>query len=147
VKDTWFSPGQIRFTVKTSRWLIENLHTLQLGTWPSDASNYTDLPGTPSGKAPFITPAEYYVEISSRLERCGIDGLILLAIDCWGESIEAMARYLRKETWVIRKRRKLALGYVASGPVRRWHDKYNKKGELKREAETYKDYKERVKKR
>lgn len=133
----WFAPGAIRFKVKGTLWLLQNLESLRAGHWPPEASNYIDIPGTKSGKAPFITAAEFYVEITDRLEKCGIDGLILLAMECWGESPSSLAKYLKMPEFSIVKRRKSALGYVASGPARRWHNS------RKRAAESYKDFKRR----
>ena len=134
----WYSPGEIRFTIRESLWLVQNLSSLELGTWPPDASNYVDRGGKKTGtKAPFITAADYYIEVTDRLEKCGIDGLILLAIECWGMSVTSLSRYLGMPEWSILKRRKSALSYVASGPSRRWHKT------KKREAESYKDFKAR----
>ena len=136
---TWYSPGEIRFTVREALWLIQNLGSLQYGDWPPDASNYVDIPGMKARlkKASFETAAEYYAEITDRMERCGRDGLILEAIESWGKSEESMAKYLGMPVWSIRKRLKSALGYVASGPARRWHKT------KKREPESYKDFKQR----
>ena len=134
----YYSPGEIRFTVQQALWLIRNLETLRSGQpWPPEASNYIDIPGTRSGLAPFETPILYAVEIEDRLEKCGEDGLILEAIESWGKSTESMAKYLKMPEWSIKKRRKAALGYVASGPARRWHNT------KKRKAETYQDFKKR----
>ena len=134
-----YSPGEIRFTVQQALWLIRNLAELRLGYWPADASNYIDIPGTRSGlrRAPFETPIGYAVEIQARLERCGIDGVILEAMESWNKSPESMSQYLNIPEWSIRKKRKSALGYVASGPARRWRQT------KKREAENYHDFKER----
>ena len=127
----WYSPGEIRFTVRQTRWLVQNLGSLQHGHYPSDASNYIDIGGAKSGrhKAPFETAADYYIEITARLEKCGVDGLILEAIEAWGKSEESLAKYLSMPLWSIRKRAKKALGYVASGPARRWHNTPKRKGE------------------
>ena len=137
----WYSPGEIRFKVREALWLIQNLGSLQAGHWPPDASNYVDILGKKSGrhKAPFETAAEYYAEITDRLERCGQDGLILEAIESWGKTEESMAKYLKIPEWSVRKRAKRALGYVASGPARRWHNI------PKRAAESYQEFKERKK--
>lgn len=138
----WYSPGEIRFTVQQALWLVRSLGNLRGGNWPPDASNYIDIPGSKSrrNRAPFVTPIEYAAEIEARLEKCGLDGLILEAIECWDKSTESMANYLRMPEWSIRKRRKTALGYVASGPARRWHNTKKRKGE------TYQDFKKRRKK-
>ena len=140
IKD-WYSPGEIHFTHKTALWLIQILGILRDGHWPTEASSYIDMPTgkkSISRKAPFATAIEYAAEIETRLEKCGLDGLILEAIECWGKSEASMASYFKMPEWSIRKRRKTALGYVASGPNRRWHTA------RKRKAETYAEYKERV---
>lgn len=132
----WYSPGEVHFTRRTALWLVQNLGTLRTGYWPPEASNYIGIPGKKTGKhkAYFETPIEYAAEIEDRLEKCGIDGLILLAMECWGESEASLAKYLGKPEWSIRKRRKNALGYAASGPARRWHDIKKRKGK------TYKEF-------
>jgi len=144
----WFAPREIRFNRRTTIWLLENLGTLQSGIWPPEASNYTDANIRKKGvsrRAPSATPIEYYTEITDRLEKCGIDGLVLLSIESWGESEDSMARYLGETAWRIKKRYKQALKYVASGPARRWHDSYDKKGKLKRKGETYREFEVRKK--
>ena len=136
----FYSPGEIRFTRQQALWLIQNLGSLRDGYWPPESSNYIDLPlgkRTASRKAPFITPVECAAEIESRLEKCGMDGLILLAIECWGEREASLGKYLGMPEWSVRKRYKRALAYVASGPARRWHDT------KKREGETYQEFKNR----
>lgn len=138
--DEWYSPGSVRFTIRQTLWLIRSLPTLRDGEWPTDAENYK-VRSKKAGKAPFEIPISYAVEIQERLERCGVDGLILEAIEGWDKSIESITKYLKIPGWSIRKRRKLALGYVASGPARRWH-----KTRI-RDAETYREFKDRKKKK
>lgn len=121
----WYSPGGIYFTHDTALWLIQNLGSLLSGRWPSEPSSYTELlPGKKSGrkKAYFETPIEYAAEILDRLEKCGTDGLILEALECWGKSEASMAKYFQVEERTIRARANRALAYVSSGPARRWHD-------------------------
>lgn len=127
----WYAPREIWFFRATALWLIQNLGSLETGHWPPDAFNYIDIPGKKTGKhkAPFETPIDYAVEIEDRLEKCGIDGLILEALECWGKSEESLAKYFRMPVWSIRKRAKRALAYVASGQDRRWHDTNKRKGE------------------
>jgi len=135
----FYSPRGIHFTRQQARWVIQNLGCLLNGYWPPEASNYIDITGKKTGRkrAPFITPIEYAAEIEIRLEKCGIDGLILEAIECWGKSTASLASYFKMPEWSIRKRRKTALGYVASGPSRRWHNTKKRKGE------SYQDFKRR----
>jgi len=138
----FYLPWELHFTRQQARWVIQQLTTLRDGDWPAEASSYTDIPigkKTTSHKAPFITAADCYIEITDRMERCGIDGLILLAIECWGESDASLAKYLNMPEWSVRKRYKRALLYVASGPARRWHNT------KKRKAESYQEFKSRQK--
>lgn len=142
----FYSPREIVFTRVQVLWVIQNLVSLRDGDkWPTEESGYTD--DIPIGKrvrgrqAPFITAAECYIEMSTRLEKCGIDGLILLAIECWGESEQSLSKYLGIPEWSVRERYKRALAYVASGPARRWHNT------KKREGENYDKFKIRKKKK
>lgn len=138
----FYSPGEIWFSRQQTLWLIRNLPTLRGGYWPVEDSSYIDIPlGKKSvkHKAYFETPIEYAAEIEARLEHAGVDGLILEAIECWGKSVASLSKHFGKPEWVIWKRRKKALGYVASGPCRRWHDN------PKRKAESYQDFKGRQK--
>ena len=134
----WYSPGEIRFTRREALWLIQNLQILGSGLYPPEASNYVDIQGkTGRHKAPFETAADYYAEITSRLEKTGVDGLILEAIESWGKSVTSLSRCLDMPEWSIIRRRSNALGYVASGPARRWHKS------KRRAAESYGEFKRR----
>ena len=112
----FYAPREIRFTRVQVLWLIRNLPGLREGYWPAEASSYIDIPlGKKTGKhkAYFETPVEYAVEIESRLERAGLDGLILEAIEGWDKSVASLAAYFRLPEWVIRRRRRRALAFVA----------------------------------
>jgi len=141
--EEWFSYGEIKFTRRQLLWILGNAAILREGCWPSDPvpSGYKDIPIMKKrGKqAGFIRPIEIITEVLSRAEKCGEDGLILIAIECWGETSQSMARYLRRPEWSIDKRRKRALAYVASGPARRWHNT------RKRQGKSYAEFKERKK--
>lgn len=134
----WYAPSEIYFSKVTVLWLIQNLGTLKEGHWPPEASNYID-PGiisrSGSNRAPFTVPVEYAAEIELRLERAGVDGLILLAMECWGKSEQSISKHLNMPMWSVRKRYKSALAYVASGPAGRWITT------KKRAGISYKDFK------
>ncbi len=100
-KEETYSPGEMKFTKVQVRWFLRHLRELcESLRWPADADDNIDLPGKKSGsRAPFQTPMEYAAEISTRLEFCGLDGLILLAMVSWGETPEAMSKYLHKPEW------------------------------------------------
>lgn len=115
VKD-FYAPREIKFTRKQCLWLIKNLPTLRAGYWPPEASSYIDLPlrkKTSKSGAYFTTPIEYAAEIESRLERAGMNGLILLAIEGWDVTVASLSAYFRVSEWVILRRRRQALAYVA----------------------------------
>lgn len=158
-KKDWYSPGAIYFTRRSALWLVKNLGTLLAGYWPPEASNYIDMNIRTKGvsrNAPYSIPVEYAAEIETRLEKCGNDGLILEARECWGKSDESLARYLGKPAWSIKKRAKTALGYI-TGKCRRWIDCPGREGCIccktcperegcKKEpcrGESYRDYKKR----
>jgi len=113
----WFEPGEIRlFCFTQVIWLIEHLELLQSGRWPHDldAGSYID-PGVrvqPKGKAPFITPADFYLEIERRLTACGLDGYLVKAIYCWKETEETMAKYYRIPVQDVGFRVGLVLNYI-----------------------------------
>lgn len=115
----WWPPGKITFRRREMLFLIKNLPELREGYWPAshDGSGYIDLPIVRKGrvrshKAPFVT-AEYAAEVETRLERAGLDGLILEAIESWDKSAASMASYLRIPEWSIRKRAKNTLRYIS----------------------------------
>ena len=130
MENTIFAPSEISFSKKTALWLIQNLQQLRSGLWPRDSSTHKDELSQ-HGKhkqAPFITSIDYAAEIQVRLEKCGIDGLILEAIEGWGKSEESIASYFNMPLWSIYKRKNKALRYIASGSARRWLNTDKRRG-------------------
>ena len=114
--DTWFAPREIYFSKPQMLWLIKNLAILKEGIYPKDFSSYIDtsiINKTPTTKAYFETPALYAAEVEVRLERAGIDGLILEAIEAWGKSEASLAAHLRIPEYLVKKKRDTALSYVS----------------------------------
>lgn len=112
----FYAPGEIKFTRDQVLWLIKNLSTLRAGYWPTESSSYIGIPGRKSGKhkAYFETPIEYAAEIQKRLEQAwNQSGLILLAIEGWDMTVASLSAYFRVAEWVIQRRRRQALAYVA----------------------------------
>ena len=116
----YYLPSEIHFTLDSCLWLIRNLVILRSGEWPPEPL-HIDLLHKVGDKAYFETPIQYAAEIELRMERCGVDGLILEAIECWGKTDASLAAYFGFPEWSVRKRRAKALRYVASGPNVRWH--------------------------
>lgn len=120
IEGAWWSPGEITFRHRQMLWLIEHLPELREGQWPANpvGSGYIDLPLVRKGKARsrkayFEIPTTIVAEVEVRLEKCGIDGLILLATECWGESEQSLAKYLGIPPWSVRKRANNALRYIS----------------------------------
>ena len=139
MNNSWFSYREIVFTKWQVLWILKHATLLREGYWPKEpvTSGYTELPSIrkKGGKEGyFIKPIETIAEIETRLEKCGIDGLILEAIECWGKTDESLSKYLGMPVWSILKRAKNALRYIASGPARRWHTT------PKRKAQTYREF-------
>jgi len=133
----FYAPREVVFNRITTLWAIQNLGCLTSGKWPHEPTNYTDTNISNRSykqNASFITPVDCAAEVTTRMEFCGVDGLILLALECWGESPDALAKYLKMPVWSIIKRGKKALRYVSSGPDRRWHNT------KKRAGQTYQEF-------
>lgn len=94
IDDIWWPPGKITFHHKQMLVLIKNLPQLR------------------------EEQASIAAEIETRLEKAGIDGLILEAIECWGKSEESLAKYFSMPVWSIRKRANNALRYISGRKVR-----------------------------
>lgn len=140
----WWSYREIRFTKQQVLWILKHADLLRDGCWPPEPapSGYTDLLRIrkKGSEAYFAKPIEIIAEIEIRLEKCGLDGLILEAIECWEKTEESLSKQLNMPQWSIRKRRKGALAYVASGPDMRWHTTKKRKGK------TYKEFRNQPKK-
>lgn len=121
--ERWYSPGVIKFTRLQMLWLIKNLVDLRGGRWTPnpEGSHSIDMPlirKGKRGKSPSKDPCLIAAEVEIRLERCGIDGLILEATVGWGKSDQSLSKYLGMPVWSVKKRAKRALRYISSGEER-----------------------------
>lgn len=138
MNENWWPPGKIKYTRSQVLWVIKNLPYLREGYWPPNpaGSGYVDSPiSKRKSGAYFETPILIAVDIQTRLERCGLDGLILESIEGWDKTVASLSQYLHIPEYSINKRCKRALSYVASGPDVRWHTT------KKRRGETYQQFK------
>lgn len=120
LEGAWWPPREITFRRKQMLFLIKSLPELREGHWPvdPDRSSSVDLPMIKKGKAGrrtayFEVPASIAAEVEARLEKCGMDGLVLEAIECWEKTEASMAKYFGVPEWSIRKRAKNALRYIS----------------------------------
>lgn len=134
----WYAPNDIsRFTQVQVCWLLDHIRTLKAGHYPREpVSTMTDLPGIKRRRAGayFEAPTLIYAELITRLEKCGLDGLILVAREGLEMSEDELGAYFNQPAQKIHKRAQTALRYV-SGRERKWH----KRGKL--EAISYHDFK------
>lgn len=104
-------------------WLIKHLPLLQEGIYPPDAKRLKEFPPLVkkggSGKAPFVEPILWAVEVERRLLRAKTDGLILLCIECFGVSEASLAGYFGTTEEQIRRRANEALRYVTGYSVKK----------------------------
>ena len=82
MKEVWYSYAGFKFTKGQVKWAIANLTTLRNGVWPSSykESGYTDKAigkKQVNTQAPFIKAASIAAELDLRIQRAGVDGLML----------------------------------------------------------------------
>jgi len=117
----WFAPEAISFNKGQVLWLLPHLYHIREGYWPEEhrESGYRYIGGNihKSGHhAGFEVPATIAAELEHRMERCGVDGLILEYIGSLDfQDIETTAmklsHYLRTSPSDIMWRYKAALAY------------------------------------
>lgn len=69
--------------------------------------------------ASFETAKQLYIELKERLERCGLDGLLLVAREGLGLDDNELGDFLRQPGGRIGKRANTAMRYV-TGRNRKW---------------------------
>ena len=137
--ELWYSPREIIFTPEQVCWLLDHVRTLKSGYYPREPiSTISEPPGGHNRRASayFETPAQIYSELTERLERCGQDGLILLAREGLEMDEYEIGKYFNQPEHKIRNRANTALRYV-SGKSRKWQ----KRG--KYEAVSYHEFRHR----
>ena len=120
----YYESYEVRFCRFQMLWLLANLVTLKEGRYPpGSASGYVDMHLESNkplvGRASFETPVGLAAEVESRLDRCGLDGVILKAIVMWGETPDALARGLNMDYGDVLRRQERALRYVSGWRRRR----------------------------
>ena len=122
-KKEWYNPRSIRFTRAQVKWLISQLPLLRNGSYPRNPkeSGYVDT-GIKSKQfkagASFEVPAGIAAELDIRIQRAGVDGLMLeflYAFDPDDEVfiIEHMAQALNLGRKEVSQRIRNALYYVS----------------------------------
>ena len=138
----WHHPSSIRFSREQVKWLIYHLPTLRNGSYPRNPkeTGYTDA-GISQRQfrrgAKFETPAIIAAELDVRIQRAGVDGLMLEFLysgDYADELfvIEHMAIMLGVDRREIARRIQNALRYVSGNG---------------RKKTSYKEYTRKLKKR
>jgi len=138
MNETYYRPSELTYNKSCILWLLKNLPELRKGEYPPNpaGSSYTDIPGKVRAKsgAYYQVVAEVAAEIDMRLSKCGLDGLILEAIESWGVSHERIAKALSMPVEEVIRRAYWALSYISSGRDMRWHTT------KRRKSITYRDW-------
>ena len=119
-REEWWAPRDIFFTQEQILWLLRHLYRIREGYWPEEhrETGYEYRGGKPSGRkhASFEAPAAIAAELEYRMEKCGVDGLIMEYIvlaDHMDMDVvdQKLAHYLHTTPVDIRRRFRLALKY------------------------------------
>ena len=110
----WWEPREIVFESRQCVWLVSELPTLEVGNWPPIPQNEVLAKHErPKGGAYFETPAQIWVEITTRLDRCGRDGEMLKDFYLWNKTDREMAIAYNMDIYDIEHRVRRALRYIS----------------------------------
>lgn len=117
MKTEYYSPGQIRYSKPQIRWLIREVFGSDV--WPPDGkvTGYTGGKGKfPNHYAPFETVKMITGELGARLNKCGLDGLLLCYLIKTSEGDDfyvenEIANFLKENRSDIHFRLKATLNY------------------------------------
>jgi len=117
MKEEYYRPREIRYTKPQIKWLILNVFGSDV--WPSDGkeTGYTGGKGKLiNSHAPYETVKVITGELSARLNKCGLDGLLLcyLIKTSEGDNVyveQEIADFLKENPDDIRFRLKTVLNY------------------------------------
>ena len=131
--ENWVAPKDLKFSKAEMLFLLKHLAGLRKGEYPANpiGSSYTTLPQcnvrAKSG-AYFENVVGIAAEIDIRLDKCGLDGLLLEGLVTWELSDERLARATNISVAEVNRRVKRALKYISSGPNVRWHNTKKRSG-------------------
>lgn len=118
----WYSPHSIRFSKSQVKWLIPLLPMLRNGEYPPNptVTGYVEQSGKPQFRpgARFETPAGLAAELDIRIQRAGLDGLLLELLYSGDPDdelfiIQHIALALGEDIERVEKRLKQALTYIS----------------------------------
>lgn len=122
----WYSYGEFNFTRSQILWALEHLQILRDGSWPSQhiETGYTGGRGKKQSKrAPHENPGAIASEIDARLDKCGLDAILLEYVYTKPEDypwqIQRIAKRLNIDYRTIEIRIDTARRYI-SGKCPRW---------------------------
>jgi len=127
MNDKWYSYNSFKFTKAQVKWAISNLATLRNGVWPAShkESGYVGEARSKnvSHEAKFIKAASIAAELDLRIQKAGLDGLMLEFLYAFEPDdelfvIEHMAQCLNLEVKEVSRRVRNAL-YFVSGAKRK----------------------------
>lgn len=110
----WYEPSDIRFCPNQMVWLMEQLHILEYGQWPSDPSGDAGRHTTSFHGAYFEGPLGYHAEVSWRLGQCGKKDSTL-AYQHWVECTDelTLSDLTGLNIYKLRQRLRRVLAYIS----------------------------------
>ena len=130
--EEWVAPSNLKFSRAEMLFLLKHLAGLRKGEYPPNpvGSSYIALPsGQVRAKSGgYYEPvADIAAEIDIRLDKCGLDGLLLEGLVTWELSDERLARATNISVAEVHRRLKRALKFI-SGRNMRWHNTAKRMG-------------------
>ena len=147
----YYSPNEISFTRDQVLWLIKHLDILRDFTWPPEHRETGYIGGSTRivRRAPFDTPACILGELEERIEKCGLDGIMMeFVYSASSEDKQALEQHiasaLKLNIRTVDRKLKKALRYI-TGNCRRWVScgkcsEFKTCKRKKREAVSYRDF-------
>lgn len=146
-RDKYFARKDLYYDQEQFLWLLKSLKDIREGNYPPDLAGLTVPPIQKMGvkdEATFVKVVLVAAEVEVRIAKCRLDGLLLKALEAWGESAEWLARCFKMGEVEVSHRASRALKYCASGPAQRWQTTHRKDEEgkviVKRWGRTYQEW-------
>ena len=127
----WCSYSGIKFNREQIYWLVQNLDTLRLGEWPPkpESSEQPDKSKLQvRTEATFARPASIAAEVDWRLNQCGEDAKIFLAIYKNEVPIPIVAKIYSMDIDAIDLACRKVISYIIGWKRKRPYWEYTKRG-------------------
>ena len=138
MQEEYYKPGQITFRRKHIVWILEHIDIMRQGIYPPDPrrSGYVDSPGKQNNaSATFEKACQLAGEVDARLNRCGIDGLMVRAYFTGAADESDLARHTHMTVYDVTKHIRSTMSYCVG---------YRRKGITYKEHKNHRGKHDRV---